>query len=248
MIAELPADEAHLWYVRSEAASDPALLQAYDALQTDEERSRGARFVFERSRHQHLVTRALVRCTLSRYAAVPPEAWRFLVTAHGRPEISVPAVAPGLRFNLSHADGMIVCLVARNLEVGVDVEDPARAVEYLNIGRRFFSAAEFAALASVPEDGRGERFFELWTLKESYIKARGLGLSLPLSAFSFHLGGERIGISFAPPIVDEPASWQFDQLRIGRHLVATAVRMKGTPVAIRVRETVPLRDERAVKI
>jgi 4'-phosphopantetheinyl transferase len=248
MIAVLPSDEAHLWYVRPEAASDPALLQAYDALQTDEERARGARFVFERSRHQHRVTRALVRSTLSRYAAVPPEAWRFAVSAHGRPEISAPTVAPGLGFNLSHADGMIVCLVARNLEIGVDVEDAARVVEFLGIGQRFFSTAESAALASVPEERRGERFFQLWTLKESYIKARGLGLSLPLSAFSFHLGGERIDVSFAPPIVDEPASWQFDQLRIGRHLVATAVRMRGTPVTIRVRETIPLRDWNDLKI
>jgi 4'-phosphopantetheinyl transferase len=232
---------AHLWYVRPDTVLDPALLRAYDALQTDDERARGARFVFERHRHQHLVTRALLRTTLSRYAPVAPEAWRFVENAQGRPAIDSPADARGLRFNLSHSDNLIACLVARDVDVGVDVEDTSRPVEYLTIGERFFSPTEAAELASLPAERQGARFFQYWTLKESYIKARGLGLSLPLSAFSFRIdgNGDTISISFEPPIADDPAAWRFTQFSLGHHAVATAIRRTGA-CPIRVRETTPL--------
>jgi 4'-phosphopantetheinyl transferase len=233
-------DEAHLWFVRPDGIHDPALLQAYDALLTGEERARGARYVFEQHRHQHLVTRALVRTALSRYAPVAPEAWRFAANAHGRPEVVGPAAATDLRFNLSHSDGLIACLVARGVDVGVDVENTARPVDHLAIGERFFSPAEFAALAALPSASRPAGFYQYWTLKESYIKARGLGLSLPLAAFSFRID-DAITVAFEPPIDDDPAAWQFTQFAIGAHAVATAVR-KTDACPIQVRETIPLQD------
>ena len=114
--------EAHLWYVQPESVVDPALLAAYDDLLTPAERQRNRRFVFERHRHQDLVTRALVRTVLSAYCpAVEPRAWGFSLGPFGRPEIAAPAVQPRLRFNLSHTDGMVVCLVSGDREIGVDV-------------------------------------------------------------------------------------------------------------------------------
>jgi 4'-phosphopantetheinyl transferase len=235
----LPAGEAHLWYAHPDKIRDADALRRCDALMTPEERARGARFIPDAARHRHLVTRALVRCVLSRYADVAPGAWRFVENAYGRPEVDPVCDAPGLRFNLSHADGLIVCLVARNMDVGVDVEDTSRVVDYLGIGTRFFSPREATALAAAPEARRAERFFDYWTLKESYIKARGMGLALPLAAFSFDLDGQGTAIAFEPPIEDDPVAWQFDRLRIGRHTVATAIRGADTPVVLRVREMVP---------
>jgi 4'-phosphopantetheinyl transferase len=223
--------------------SDPALLGAYDALQTDEERARGARFAFERHRHQHRVTRALVRCVLSRYAPVAPEAWRFEAGGHGRPQIGAPASARGLRFNLTHTDGLVACLVARDLDIGVDAEDATRIVEYVPLARRFFSAEEAAAVANAAEGApRAERFFRTWTLKEAYLKARGLGLSLPLAAFAIRTSGERISIAFEPSIDDDPARWQFESLALGSHLLAVAVGGARAPMVLRTLETIPLRE------
>lgn len=240
-IDALPHGEAHLWYVHAEPLQEPALLAAYDALLTPAERARGARFIPAESRHRHLVTRALVRCTLSRYADVAPDGWRFIENAWGRPAIDPACDALGLRFNLSHADGLIACLVARDVEVGIDVEDTGRRADYLGVGRRYFSRGEATALEAATGDARAERFYQLWTLKESYIKARGIGLALPLAAFTFDLRGERPTIAFEPPIEDNPAGWQFSQFRIGRHAVATAVRT-ATAVSLCIRETVPLRQ------
>ncbi len=240
-IDALPQGEAHLWYVYPEPLQDAALLTAYDALLTPEERARGARFVPAEARHRHLITRALVRCTLSRYADIAPEAWRFVENAWGRPAIDPACGTPSLRFNLSHTDGLIACLVARDIDVGIDVEDTGRRADYLGVGRRFFSHEEAAALEATTGDARAERFYQLWTLKESYIKARGMGLALPLAAFTFDLRGERPTIAFEPPIEDDPAAWQFSQLRIGCYAVATAVR-SAAAVSIRIQEAVPLRQ------
>lgn len=236
----LAPGEAHLWHVAPEAVRDPALLAACDALMTADERARGARFIPLQVRHRHLVTRALVRRTLSRYADIPPAAWRFVENAHGRPEIDPACGAGGLRFNLSHTDGLIVCLVARELDVGVDVEDTARRLDdAMAIAARFFSPREAAALAAVPEPERLDRFFQYWTLKESYIKARGMGLALPLAAFSFDVDRDPPAIAFEPPIEDDPSAWQFTRVRLGPYALATAIRSR-TPVAIRLREGAPL--------
>ena len=115
----LPEAEAHLWVARPSEIRDPELILAYDALLTEDERAKVSRYRFEKDRHTSLVTRALVRTVLSRYAAVSPEDWRFIANEFGRPEISEPGGERSLRFNLSHTEGLVVCLVSRDREVGV---------------------------------------------------------------------------------------------------------------------------------
>jgi 4'-phosphopantetheinyl transferase len=240
--------EAHLWHVDPEQVTDDLLLAAYRDLLSPAERERMARFAFERLRRDYLVTRALVRTTLSIYQpAVDPRSWQFVANPYGRPEIQAPLAAPRLRFNLSHTDRSIVCLVAVEREIGVDVEDTARAGSFgTEIAQRFFSPLEVAELQSLPPEAQPSRFFDYWTLKEAYIKARGLGLQLPLDQFSFHLGAPAPGsdrrpgghpsrrasvpanpirISFGPQIPDDPATWQFDLRDLApRHRLAVAMR------------------------
>jgi 4'-phosphopantetheinyl transferase len=228
------------------------LLRTYRALLSPDEIARNQRFVFPKGRHEHLMTRALVRTILSAYRpAVDPRAWQFVANPYGRPEIARPTAQPVLRFNVSHTDGLIVCLLAADREIGVDVEDTTRAnIGLVEIADRYFSPAEVAALGALPEAARPDRFFDYWTLKESYIKARGLGLRLPLDQFSFHLGthhqgtGEPIRISFGPGIDDDPATWQFSLGRLSaRHRLAIAIRrqLDEADLAIRIRSIVPLR-------
>src|SRR4051812_25098224 len=83
--------EAHLWHVVPDEIADEQLLDAYRAILIQSEIERNLRFVFERGRRDDLVTRALVRTTLSRYVPeVPPRAWRFATGPYGRPEIAGP--------------------------------------------------------------------------------------------------------------------------------------------------------------
>jgi 4'-phosphopantetheinyl transferase len=182
-----------------------------------------------------------VRTVLSRYADVPPEAWRFVTNEYGRPEIDAPVGARWLKFNLSHTGGLIGLIVAREREVGVDVEDRDRRGRLLAVADRYFSPAEVEALRALPENEQLDRFFLYWTLKESYIKARGKGLAIPLSQFSFRVDGD-IEIAFDPRLDDDPESWQFTVMSLGRrHALAAGVRRApGENVRLRLRETVPL--------
>jgi 4'-phosphopantetheinyl transferase len=243
MIA-IAAGEAHLWYVFQDHIDDADLLARYHALLNPEERERQRRFVVERVRHEYLVTRALCRTTLSHYAAVDPTAWQFSRNRRGRPEISGPRGVAPLRFNLSNTAGLIACLVTLGVDVGVDVEDTQRRGETVRIANRFFSASEVAALDALPPERQRRRFFEYWTLKESYIKARGMGLAIPLNQFSFRLDEDkRITIAFDPRLADDPGAWQFGHYHPSeRHLLSFAIRRGARPdFRLEVRETVPLR-------
>jgi 4'-phosphopantetheinyl transferase len=243
---ELPEGEVHLWYVLPDAIDDASLLAAYDVLLAPPERKRRDRYLFERSRREYLMTRALVRSTLSRYARVPPEAWTFRDNAWGRPEIGLPEHA-WLRFNLSNTRGLIACVVARELEIGVDVEDTERQGQTVAIADRFFSSREVVALRALPLTAQRDRFFDYWTLKEAYIKARGMGLAIPLDQFSFLLDeAPPIRIAFAPELDDDPSAWQFEQFVLSpRHETAAAVRRgQGRDVRFVVCETVPLSEGR----
>lgn len=227
--AALGEGEAHLHVLRLDAlaqTSEADLLRRYGALLSPEEDERRRRYLFEHSRRQHLLARVLLRGALSRYAAVDPRSWRFDANPHGRPFIAAPALAAPLAFNLAHTDGLVVCLVARGAEAGVDVEYTLRPTEYAQIAGRFFSRLEAAALEALPPAAQRERFFAYWTLKEAYIKARGLGLAIPLDAFSFALDGDGISIAFDARIDDEPGAWQFARLTLSsEHACAIAQRV-----------------------
>ncbi|WP_437739479.1 4'-phosphopantetheinyl transferase superfamily protein [Sorangium sp. So ce1504] len=236
---------AHLWYVFCDSARDEALLEAYHRLMAPDEAAQQARFLFAENRHEYLLTRALVRTVLSKYANVAPEAWSFVRNEFGRPQIAGPPGVPPIRFNLSNTRGLIACLVALDRDVGVDVEDTERASGAVDIADRFFSPGEVRALRALPPERQRARFFEYWTLKESYIKARGMGLAIPLDQFSFHLDdGPAIGISFDPRLGDDRSAWQFALYQpSARHTMAAAIRSGGgPPLSIELRETVPLRD------
>src|SRR3954451_20032403 len=106
----LPFNAVHIDLLQTANTDAIANLEAYREWLSADERERMTRFVFDRDRRTFLLTRALVRTTLSRYAAVPPAAWRFIANDHGRPEILDRAAGvPDLRFNLSHTDGLIAC-------------------------------------------------------------------------------------------------------------------------------------------
>jgi len=201
-----------------------------------DERARRGRFVFEKDRHQFLVTRGMIRTLVGQYLDVDPAACRFAADRYGRPSLTHPAGRP-LAFNISHTAGLVTCAIARDGEIGVDVEDTTRDVTP-DLPRRFFSPDEAAALEALPEPARKVRFYEYWTLKEAYIKARGMGLSLPLDGFSMLLeAGAPPRIRFTSTLEDAAENWQFAQFRpTPRHCLAVAARRRAGDRIIRLRE------------
>jgi 4'-phosphopantetheinyl transferase len=240
----LEAGEIHLWLADYESISDERLHAAYRELLNEAERAQEPRFYFARDRRRYLVTRALVRTVLSRYAAVEPAAWVFSANQYGRPQIENEA-GRELSFNISHTHSLIVLGVTRGRALGVDVENVRAREVSLDIAHHYFAPQEVAALGTVPAHQQQDRFFEYWTFKESYIKARGMGLSLPLDKFGFHYADDRaVGISIDSELADDPSRWQFWQYRPEpEYLMAVCAERGAEPMRLTVRRTVPMRNE-----
>ena len=237
----LPFNSVHVDLVDTASAAALDKLDAYRALLSPDEHERMARFVFDRDRRVFLITRALVRTMLSRYAQVAPADWKFIANVHGRPEIlDRPPGAPDLRFNISHTDGLIACAVTIGREVGVDVEHINRHLTH-DVAGRFFAPDEVTDLRKLPDEEQRRVFFDYWTLKEAYIKARGFGLALPLGDFAFRLNPPGPpAITFEPTLEDDPATWQFLQdWPTPHHRLGLAVRRDDRDLPVRIRFVVP---------
>jgi 4'-phosphopantetheinyl transferase len=214
-------DTLQLWFAYPEDVLDRGVAEACELLLSDEERARWEGFKFDRLRREYLATRALVRTALSHCHPIALEGWRFRSNEYGK-----PAADPGfgIHFNLSNSRGLVVCLIARGAEVGVDVEPFTRAGAIAEVAPRVFSELELSQLDGLEDRERLDRGVSLWTLKEAYIKARGMGLSLPLDKISFVFGGaEEIRLELDASLSDEPGRWRFCLLDHAGHRVALMV-------------------------
>ncbi|MGL1931829.1 MAG: 4'-phosphopantetheinyl transferase superfamily protein [Desulfotalea sp.] len=242
---KLEATEIHLWCASQNEINDPVLLSLYAKLLSDEEKKQWRRFRFERHRHQYLITRALVRSVLSHYHHVAPEEWLFSKNKYGRPEAVQQPKTGKLRFNLSRTDGLILCGVVLNDDIGVDVENTNQELSVDEMAKFSLSSLESRELMNLSRERQQLRLYDYWTLKESFIKARGMGLSLPLKQFSFHLGPkEPLKISFDSK-GEDPRFWHFWRLQLSdNHLGAVAVKnTQSNNYRLTIKKIVPLKDE-----
>jgi 4'-phosphopantetheinyl transferase len=210
-----------LWCGYPEDVVNEAARDACALILSEDERARWRTFRFEKRRREYLTSRALVRFALSRYRPGAPEAWRFQVNAYGKPR---PDPECGLRFNLSNSSGLVVCLIAHQAEVGVDAEHYERAGEIAQLSQTVFSPLELAQLDPLHGSEKTDRALSLWTLKEAYVKAKGMGLSLPLNKFSFLFGGTAgIRLEVDSRLDDEAERWRFCLVDHAGHRIAIVV-------------------------
>jgi len=208
----MPAD-VQLWLVRDDALNQSELRPVYEAWLSAPERAACAAFAHAHHRWQATVTRALLRWALSqRQPNVRPQDWAFATGAWGKPQVSGPlprAAAP--HFNVTHTEGLIalaVCAPGSGVEVGVDAERlPAqvgqaveRGDEVMGWAELALSATEWAGLQRTPPAQRHRLALRIWTLKEAWAKARGEGLSLPLTELTLWPS-----VDAASPATSEPA-------------------------------------------
>jgi 4'-phosphopantetheinyl transferase len=242
----LPPGQIDVWVTPVDEVPEADLAAQFDQVLIDDERRQHDRFVFEKDRRRYRVTRSIVRYVLSRYAPIAPADWRFTPTVHGRPLIANRhAAADDLVFNISHSDRVVMVGVAWACQLGLDVEDLNRNVP-IDMVDRFFSAGEVRQLRALPPALQPRCFLDIWTLKESYIKARGKGLSLPLSKFGFAWGDEpRLQAHFDAELNDSACNWTFWQWCPGGGSVAALCveNQPGIDKVVTVRRAIPFVHE-----
>lgn len=174
---------------------------------TDEERCAATRLKRPSSRNQHIVGRGMVRRLLSRGANCKPNDLVFECSRNGKPSVVAPLSA--IRsFNVSHTEGLVLVALSDCGEIGVDVESLSRRID-IHLAERYFAKPEIDYIYSWHDfHCRSMAFIKVWTLKESFVKATGLGLSLPLSSFSFErIDSDRPKIKVLSPSLRGYADW-----------------------------------------
>jgi 4'-phosphopantetheinyl transferase len=186
------------------------------------------RFLFAHDRERFVAARSGLRRILGRYLGCPADAVAFRLGSHGKPALDHDE--PPLSFNLSHSGDLALLAVVRRGEVGVDVEREQATIDVESMAARWFSAAEQRALLALPPEARAAAFFRGWTRKESYIKAHGEGLSLPLDRFTVSLDeGAHVGFTCDDPA--EAGRWWLCALPIDVGYAA-ALTVEGGPTRV----------------
>jgi len=206
--------EVHVWLAFQHASEHARQHDQYLKLLSPEEREQESRFHFERDRIRYRVTRAMTRGLLSRYLGIEPADCEFELNAYGRPSLANRrARSAGIEFNISHTQDLIMLGVTQRRALGVDVERVCERRASADLAARYFASAEGAHVASLPPRLQPDLFFQYWTLKESYIKARGMGLSIPLDKFAFNLREDGVDLHIDPALADDPHRWCFIRLQ-----------------------------------
>ena len=176
--------------IEDERYIDSSLIDQAQRLLCNQEQQRAARFVQDRARHRFMLAHALCRVMLSCYGAYKPKQWLFRKEDKGRPYIDPAMNQQGLDFNISHTNNRVGCALALGRRVALDLELISRSANMDAVAKRQFAPAEQAQFFNCSAEDRQRLFFQFWTLKEAYIKVKGMGLTENPSAFSFDLTAE----------------------------------------------------------
>ncbi len=215
---QLGRDEVHLWHV----ALDEHSAESLQPLLNADESARASRFHFARDRNHFTVARAALRKLLSTYLQIDAAEVHLSYGEMGKPFLE--GHDGDISFNLAHAGGRALYGFSRGRDLGVDLELIREDFTGEDIARRFFSTTEVVALQSVPAELRKDAFFNCWTRKEAYIKARGEGLSMPLDCFDVSLApGEPAALLKNHEDEGELTRWEMRSIPVAEGFVAAIV-------------------------
>ncbi|VAH13488.1 unnamed protein product [Triticum turgidum subsp. durum] len=203
--------EVHIWYLCPDELKNQSQLNMYEELLSPSEREYADSMKATMLRKDAVLSRALLRTTLSRYTGykIDPRSFEFKKNKFGKPEVLWPhddsTAEQPLHFNISHTTSLIACGIAINARIGIDIEEKKRNTtkNISSLARRYFTPSEVNYLSEVSDsDAQRKEFLKLWTLKEAYVKALGMGFSgAPFSTFSIMLNTSK-GIRISKALND----------------------------------------------
>jgi len=208
-----------------------------------DERVRADRFRIESARRRFVLARTLLRRELAIVVGVDPSVICFGVGDRGKPYMTRPTTGSAPRFNLSHSGDFVVLVVAE-VEVGVDVESLRAVPNAERLALRFFSPVERRAVVSLEGGERDHAFLRIWTRKEAYLKATGVGVALPLRGVETEPDpGARPRLVAIGGDVNEAARWRLHDVEIPG--AACTVASLGAISSLEVRRVTPTFRDRA---
>jgi 4'-phosphopantetheinyl transferase len=179
----LSEDEIAVRWMRTPPLDSPHIMRFLETLD-GEERAQADRFKLGLDRAAYVAAHALLRMTLSAVTGAEPRLWRFASDAQGRPCLTPPNE---LRFSLSHCRRFVACAVRRGADIGIDIEDLSRPESQWGDALDFLPDCERKSLEGVDGSARRDRFFRLWTVREAFAKATGMGMAKAFEAVEFSI-------------------------------------------------------------
>jgi len=219
----LKKNDVNVFLLKDGDVKDSALeAYCYDNISA-QEKHKYHKFHFDKDKRLYLLSHAMLRLLLSQYIGCPSLAITFAYNSYGKPYLTD---YPEISFNLSHSRLAVALILnqGNNLCLGIDVEAHQRQEKVIDLAFNFFSPEECKLLTKYPEEIRDKIFFKFWTLKESYIKAIGKGLSIDLNSFAFSSLEHNIDIIHCNS-EEEKKHWQFYQSEVYQeYFLALAIR------------------------
>ena len=216
-VCAISEQEVHVWTVNL------TRVLVRDEVLSHDEHERAEQFNSEADRRRFKAARFALRTILTRYVEMPASSLIFGQTEFGKPFV-VNAEADGLLFNLSRSGDVAAIAVTRNREVGIDVESVRHESDSMSIAEQCFSVAEIYTLTGLDQDARTAAYFNCWTRKEAYTKARGEGRSVPWVQFDMSVApGVRAAMLNNRVDKEELSRWVFQDLQLPPGHVGTLV-------------------------
>jgi 4'-phosphopantetheinyl transferase len=212
----------HLWWASLRDFS--SRIDDLEARLPADEQQRARRFRVSVAGHRFVLARTLLRRVVGGTLNVDPTSLVFATGERGKPHLAAPETDHPPHFNLSHSDKVVVLAVAP-MEIGVDVENFRHEANAERLARRFFGPAERKVVCDLDAAARDRAFLRIWTQKEAYLKATGIGVGMPLREVETEPDPQ------APPRLlvitgdrDEAARWTLLEVEVPGAVSMVAVR------------------------
>ena len=227
-----------VWYARTaDVLQDDARRERANRWLSAADQVRHERYRFAADRDMFLVGRVMARALVGRELGVSPLDWEWREGPRGRPEIGASETRRRVSFNIAHSAGLVVCAVSKDGTVGVDVEHRLRPPVDSRMIRRYCAPCEVEDIERQGPAAWQDQFLKYWTLKEAYLKARGLGIAVHLSDLSFTLAGDAIRLERLNSLsADDDGEWAFvlDGSSPSHYVAAAVTARAGEPPAFSI--------------
>ena len=223
--------QVHVWCLEPPSEVSSPKIEQFIPYTAEGERERALRFHFPADAWSYLTAQALLRWALGNQLGQQPTEVRLRRNQYGRPFLDDESA--GLFFSLTHSRGLVAVALAREQVVGVDTEQIGRKVNTEELAQSFFAPREVAHLRALSADDKLVHFFVQWTVKESFLKAVGMGLHLPIDTLTVVPRQSILETGFLrafPECMSGWAFWAVSGLR--EHYLAVAARSECPEILI----------------